>query len=59
MGLFFHSVENIFPYRGKIAKLFSMLWKTLRKRRADKSKGLWVLHVRITYWIELTRGERV
>ena len=27
---FFHTVETFLPYRGKIAKKFSMLWKTVR-----------------------------
>ena len=27
-GWVFHGVENFFPWRGKIAKKFSMAWKT-------------------------------
>ena len=48
MACFFHSVENIFPYRGKIQKKFSILWKTFRERRPEKIAECPAWLVRIT-----------
>ena len=49
MGLFFHSVETFFPLCGKIAKKFSIVWKTSWTRWAERIVGRTVKNVRITY----------
>jgi hypothetical protein len=37
---FFHTVENYFPWRGKIAKKVSMAWKIQRPKPPQKTSKI-------------------